>query len=162
MRRKPIGDYIHSTFFGIEDSLISTTGVVAGVALSTQNHKVILATGLIVIIVEASSMAASELIAEEAEEDIDKDHKASPAISAMLMFISYFLTGIVPIIPLVVFKLPEGIYFSILLAMIGLIILGGVKGKVTKKSISKSIAGVLIVGSIATTIGVLAGILLKI
>jgi hypothetical protein len=44
MKRKPPldRDYVRSSFFGIEDSLVSTTGLIAGVAVGTQDAKFVI------------------------------------------------------------------------------------------------------------------------
>ena len=60
MRRKRIdSDYVRSSFFGIEDSLVSTTGLIAGVAVGSQNAKYVILAGLVGIAVEAVSFGLS-------------------------------------------------------------------------------------------------------
>ena len=53
-------DYLRSIIFGFEDSLVSTTGVIAGVSIGTQDSKVILLAGAVAIAVEALSMGAGQ------------------------------------------------------------------------------------------------------
>lgn len=53
-------DYLRSSLFGIEDALISTTGAVVGIAVGSHNERFVLMAGLIIIMVEAISMTASE------------------------------------------------------------------------------------------------------
>lgn len=157
-----VGDYIHSSFFGIEDSLVSTTGVVAGIAISTSNKSFIIISGIIVIAVEAISMGASEFISEETEEEIEiQSAEAKPAVSGLIMFISYILAGIVPILPFVFLPIPTAIVWSVVAALVGLIILGIFKGELTHKSILRSSLEVLIIGGISAAIGIAVGIIFK-
>ncbi len=156
-------DYIHSAFFGVEDSLISTTGALAGIAIGSGNRSVILLTALVIIAVESTSMGASEFISEETEEEIEKlKLPANPKISGLLIFLSYVVAGLVPLAPYLFFAPTQAIPISVVLALVGLTILGIVKGKLTKLNPLKSAFEVLIIGGIATSIGIVVGIVFKV
>lgn len=71
-KRRFSADYIHSSFFGVEDSLVSTTGVLAGIAVAASSKEAILTTAFVVIAVESISMAASEFVSEETEEEVEE------------------------------------------------------------------------------------------
>ncbi len=155
-------DYIKSSVFGIEDSLVSTTGVIAGVAVASNDQKIVIVAGLVTIAVEAVSMAAGEFISEETEIEMAPKDKTSPIISGGIMFISYFVAGFIPLLPILLFPLPQSIYFSVIAALIGLFCLGLLKGKFTKKNLIKSGIQVAVVGGIATALGILVGIVFKV
>lgn len=155
-------DYVKSSVFGIEDSLVSTTGVIAGVAAASSNQQFVITAGLVAIAVEAVSMAAGEFISEEAEVELDPHNKANPVLSGTIMLFSYLLAGFVPLLPVLFFALPYSIYLSIFAAITGLFVLGMLKGQLTKKGILKSGLKVAIVGGIATTLGVIIGIIFKV
>ncbi|MDP4038692.1 MAG: VIT1/CCC1 transporter family protein [bacterium] len=159
----PFYDYIHSSVFGIEDSLVSTTGLIAGVAVASGDKNFVIMAGLIAIVVESASMAAGEFISEETEVDLSfGKRQTNPILSGLIMFISYFLAGFVPLLPIILFVLPLSLYFSIIAAAIGLFILGAIKGKLTRKSLVKSGIKVLIVGGIAAILGITVGIIFKV
>lgn len=156
-------DYIRSAFFGVEDSLISTTGALAGIAIGSGNKSVILLTGLVIIAVESTSMGASEFISEETEEEIEKlKLPANPKISGLLIFISYVIAGLVPLAPYLFLTPAQAMPVSITLALVGLAVLGVVKGKLTKLNTFKSALEVLVIGGIATSIGIVVGIVFKV
>ncbi len=162
-RRKIAPDYIHSSFFGIEDSLVSTTGALAGIAIGAGSKEVILMTALVIIAVESTSMGASEFISEETEEDIEKEKvAASPLISGLIIFISYVLAGIIPLAPYLLLPHLQAIPVSVALALLGLILLGLFKGKITHKSPIRSALEVFAIGGIAAAIGLIVGIIFKV
>lgn len=162
-RRRIAPDYIHSSFFGLEDSLVSTTGALAGIAIGAGSKEVILMTALVIIAVESTSMAASEFISEETEEDIEKQKiPASPLVSGLIIFVSYVVAGILPLVPYLFLPHLQAIPVSIGLALAGLTILGIFKGKITHKSPVRSAFEVLIIGGIAAGIGLAVGIIFKV
>ena len=156
-------DYIHSIFFGIEDSLVSTTGALAGIAIGSGNKELILVTALVIIAVESTSMGASEFLSEETEEDIEKEKMpANPKISGLLVFLAYVIAGLVPLFPYLILPHLEAIPFSIAAALVGMVILGIAKGKVSNKSPFRSALEVLIIGGIAAGIGIAVGLIFKV
>lgn len=156
-------DYIHSAFFGVEDSLISTTGALAGIAIGSGNRSVILLTALVIIAVESTSMGASEFVSEETEEEIEKlKLPANPKISGLLIFFSYVVAGLVPLAPYLFLTPAQAIPISVALALVGLTILGVVKGKLTKLNPLKSALEVLVIGGVATSIGIVVGVVFKV
>lgn len=162
-RKLPFVDYVHSSVFGIEDSLVSSTGLIAGVAVASGNKNFVILAGLVGIIVESTSMAAGEYISEETEIDLSNGRdKSNPILSGAIMFFSYFLAGFVPLLPIIFFKLPFSLYISITLAAVGLFLLGVIKGKITQRSLFKSGLKVLIIGGIAATVGIIVGIFFKV
>lgn len=162
-RKRISPDYIHSGFFGIEDSLVSTTGALAGIAIGAGSTEVILLTALVIIAVESTSMAASEFVSEETEEGLEKQkHPASPLVSGLIIFVSYVLAGLIPLAPYLFLPHITAIPVSIFLALIGLIILGIYKGKITHKSPTRSAIEVFLIGGVAAGIGLAVGLIFKV
>ena len=56
--RKFSAVYIRNFIFGVEDSLVSTAGLLSGIAATGMSRPAILLTGIVLIFVEAFSMAA--------------------------------------------------------------------------------------------------------
>ncbi len=165
MVKKINKEYLRSTLFGIEDSLVSTTGLIAGLSVGSGSKSVVTLAGIVAIIVEAVSMGASEYISTDAMEEMDKlkRHSEKPAIvSGFLMMTSYILAGLVPLLPIIFFDQDKALTVSIVLALIGLAILGYVKGKLVKTSPLKSALKILFVGGLATFVGVVAGRIFKV
>ena len=101
-------DYLRSGLFGIQDGLVSTTGVVVGISTGVEDKAIIILASLVAVTVEASSMAAGQYSSEKAVHQMDKTkkHTDSLIIGASIMFFGYLLGGIVPIIPTVLFNQP--------------------------------------------------------
>jgi len=155
-------NYVRSSFFGIEDSLVSTTGLIAGISVGTSDTKFILLAGFVAVAVEAVSMAAGEFLSEETEQDLSRrKRRSSPVIGGIIMLISYFLAGMIPILPIMFFPSTYAIYVSMAAALIGLFCLGLVKGSLTRKGVLRSGLQVFFVGGIAAAIGVVVGIVFR-
>jgi VIT1/CCC1 family predicted Fe2+/Mn2+ transporter len=165
-RKRPASDYVRSSFFGIEDSLVSTTGLIAGVAVGTQDPKLVILAGVVGVAVEAVSMAAGEFLSEETTQDLAGSSKGkkrtSPLLGGFIMLISYGLAGMVPLLPIMFVQGSMALPASMAAALVGLFLLGLVKGTITDKSPLRSGIEVLVVGGIAATIGIIVGVTLKI
>ena len=62
--------YFRNFIFGVEDSLVSTVGLLSGIAIADVPGHTIFLTGVVLIFVEAFSMAAGTFLSEySAEED---------------------------------------------------------------------------------------------
>lgn len=156
-------EYVRSVIFGIEDSLVSTTGLIAGLSVGA-DRKVVLLGGAVAIAIEALSMGAGEYLSDDAVQEIDKikRHSQGPLLSGLLMLVSYFLAGLVPLLPVVFFDYPGSLIFSIVFALIGLFLLGYVKGKLIHVSPIKGGLKILFVGGMAALLGVLVGLVFKV
>lgn len=158
-----VGDYVRSSFFGIEDSLVSTTGLIAGIAVATTDKQFIILAGLVAIAVEAISMAAGEFLSEETEHDMDDpgSRRTRPIVGGLIMLVSYAVAGLVPLLPVMLLPGKLAIVAAVVAALIGLFVLGYFKGQITQRSPLRSGFKVLIVGGLATLIGIVVGIVFK-
>lgn len=102
-------DYLRSGLFGIQDGLVSTTGVVVGISIGVEQKAIIILASLVAVTVEASSMAAGQYSSEKAVHQMDKTgkHTDSLVIGALIMFVAYLIGGLVPIIPTIIFNQPR-------------------------------------------------------
>ncbi len=155
-------DYIRSSIFGFEDSLVSTTGVVVGIATGTSNREFIVLAAFVTIAVEAISMTAGQFLSERTLHELNKtDHNDNLIVGSLVMFISYFLGGLIPLLPILI--LPAiSILPILLLAFLGLFVLGYAKGQIVKVAPTRSAFEMLVIGGFATLIGVVSGYFLKI
>lgn len=56
---------IREIVFGLEDSLVSTIGVVAGIAAGTGNQQIVILSGIVLVVVEALSMSAGSFLSSQ-------------------------------------------------------------------------------------------------
>jgi len=161
--RKVQKEYLQSAMFGFNDALVSTTGVIVGVSTGTSNKDVVILAGVVTILVEALSMGAGQYSSSKSAHQLDKtDAFKVPLISGVIMFVSYFMAGLVPLLPILLFPMEYSRDVAIVAALIGLFILGYLKGKVVKVSPTKSALEILIIGGIATAVGIVVGNILAV
>lgn len=157
-------DYFRSVMFGLQDGLVSTTGVVVGISAGVSDSAIIILASFVAISVEASSMAAGEYSSEKAVHQMDKRHRHRDdlIIGALLMFASYFLAGLVPILPFIIFPIGIARVVSIVAALLSLFAVGYFKGKIVKDEALRSAVEMFVIGGLATAIGLLVGTFLKV
>lgn len=157
-------DYFRSVMFGLQDGLVSTTGVVVGISAGVSDPAIIIMASFVAISVEASSMAAGEYSSEKAVHELDKRHrhKDDLLMGALLMFVSYFVAGMVPILPFLILPVDIARVVSVAAALVSLFVVGYLKGKIVKEIAFRSAAEMLTIGGLATAIGLLVGTFLKV
>ncbi len=68
-----MGDFFRSRLrdavFGTQDGLISTLGALTGIAAGTQDGRVVVLAGLVIIVVESLSMAAGSYLSSESQRE---------------------------------------------------------------------------------------------
>lgn len=152
---KAIKDNIRTVIFGIEDSLVSTTGVVVGLIAAGSPESVILTAGLITIVVEATSMGAGEFISND-----DNPEKDEAAIKkGLLMLFSYLAAGLWVLIPL--FLGARDNLPIISFTFISLFALGFWRGKILGGKKIKYAIRTLIIGGVACGFGIAIGLLFR-
>jgi len=68
--RGPLFDSIRELIFGLEDGMVSTLGVIVGVAAGTGQRSVVILTGFVVVAVEALSMAAGSYLSNKSDQEL--------------------------------------------------------------------------------------------
>lgn len=159
---KVVGGSLRELIFGMEDGLVSTLGVITGIATGTEDKKVVILSGLILILVESLSMAAGTYLSNKAERDQEKlakfkDHHLSPDIGMLVMGITYIIGGAVPLVPYLFLPIGLALPLSIVLTLITLFGVGYFKGKVTKTARVCSGLEMVVVSATAAVFGYLIG-----
>lgn len=157
-------NYVRSSIFGLEDALVSTTGVVVGISAAGVPKEYVLLASLVTVAVEAISMGAAEYLSEESVDELKAKSYTHPKLilGAIIMFVSYFLSGMVPILPVFFFSGAQIIIMSLVFALVSLFIVGFLKGRIIHYHPIRSAMEMLVLGGIATLAGVIVGVLLKI
>ncbi len=157
-------DYLRSLMFGLQDGIVSTTGVVVGISIGVSDKAIIVLAALVAVMVEASSMAAGQYSSEKAVHQMDKtgSHTDNLYIGALIMFIAYLIGGSFSVVPIIIFDQPVARIIAIGSAFTGLFIIGYIKGYLVEHKPLRSAIELFIIGSIATTVGVVIGYLFKV
>jgi VIT1/CCC1 family predicted Fe2+/Mn2+ transporter len=164
MINKIFSHFAQTVIFGIEDSLVSTVGLLSGIIIGGVDRKTAILTGIVLIFVEAISMAAGSFLSEASAEEIKNNGEDKKVIShsmkhGALMFFSYFIAGFIPLFPYIVPTISNPLEISIIASLAALFILGITAGKAASISAWKIGLRMLIVGGLAIIIGVLAGVI---
>ncbi len=152
--------YLRNFIFGIEDSLVSTVGLLAGVAVADLTSREILTTGLVLIFVEGFSMGIGSFLTEETTEEMaGQKVKTKEAVKGgIVMLLSYCLAGILPLGPYMFLTGEIAVLFSVILSLIGLVALGlGTSMYYHHKHPWLRGLKMLVLGGSATLIGMLVG-----
>ncbi|TSC55746.1 MAG: hypothetical protein G01um101418_793 [Parcubacteria group bacterium Gr01-1014_18] len=152
--------FIRNFIFGVEDSLVSTVGLLSGIAWAGVARETVFLTGVVLVLVEAFSMAVGSFLTEHsAEEYIHGTAVPSrmPIWGGMIMFISYFISGFIPLSPYIFLSIPQAFPLSIILSLLSLFILGVLGARFARTSWVKSGLRMFLVGGAAIFVGVLAG-----
>ena len=159
--RRPQTDYVRSVMFGLEDGLVSTTGATVGVAAGTRDADVVLLAGVVVLAVEALSMAAGQFLSERTVHQVEPWHRDSLAVGTVLMFTAYIAAGLVPLAPVLLMRSMSSVVVGAALAFPALFLLGWTKGRVVGVAPRRSGIEVLIVGGVAAAIGMAVGVFME-
>lgn len=110
---------VRNMTFGIQDSIISTTGVLLGVAAAKFKTREIIITGLILIIVEALSMSYGTFLSDEnfMKKSNEKYTIEQIIKYSLIMFVSYAIVGLILLAPFA-FQWRYASSITILFAMI--------------------------------------------
>lgn len=155
---------IRTIVFGVEDSLVSTLGVLAGVSIGGFERHAIILSGLVLIFVEAFSMGVGSFLSEESAEEFEQKKTVSPLRSlhaGATMFVSYFVAGSIPLGPYMLLPASSAFFTSIICSLAALFALGFFSGTESHVNPFKTGARMLLVGGSAMAIGIAIGSLLK-
>ena len=147
--------------FGVEDSLVSSVGVLSGIAIAGTELKTIILAGVVLIFVEAFSMGVGSLLADNTEREFksgtDTPLKRS-VMPSIVMFFSYFFAGFIPLAPYLILPVQQALGASIVLALAALFILGFIAGSLSKTRVMRQGIEMLIIGGVAVLLGVGVGL----
>ncbi|MDO8575031.1 MAG: VIT1/CCC1 transporter family protein [bacterium] len=156
-----LAEYLRAFVFGVEDSLASTVGLLSGIAIAGVARETILLTGVILILVEAFSMAMGDFLSEYSSESYMRQAEVSSHrsfIAALIMFFSYLLSGLIPLFPYFILASESAVWLSICLSLLALFSLGIVGAKISNINALRSGFRMFLVGGAAIFVGIFVGI----
>ena len=159
MRPRP-SSIVRNFIFGVEDSLVSTVGLLSGIAITGVSRNYVILTGAVLIFVEAFSMAVGSVLSEHSAEEYERHKEISIRNSAkggLIMFFSYFISGFIPLSPYVFLQNNNALAVSIAFSITALGLLGIFSGKISGTSIFANMLKMVILGGVAIIVGVVVG-----
>lgn len=156
--------YFRNFTFGVEDSLVSTVGLLSGIAVADVPKTTILLTGIILLLVEGLSMAVGSFLTEYSVEEYTHQ-KEKPMkrniVSGVIMFFSYFLSGFIPLSPYIFWPVNTALGISVTFSVVCLFLLGVFGAKMSGTSVFKDGFRMALIGGAAIVVGMLTGNLLS-
>ena len=156
---------LRNFIFGVEDSLVSTVGLLSGIAITEVSRNYVILTGVVLIFVEAFSMAMGSILSEHSANEYEKQKEISIKGSVkggLIMFSSYFVSGFIPLSPYIFLRNNSAFSVSIALSIVALGLLGVFSGKISKTSIFSNVLKMVLLGGVAIVVGVVVGNLVNI
>ncbi len=164
------GPFIRDIVFGVHDALLTNIGIVTGFVAALQDTRLIILTVIIDVIVSAFAMSFGTYLSRTSESDYLKgqldreehetmqDILANPIIAAVVMWVTYVVTGMIPLLPFF-FNLPsvEALRIAIVLSLVVFLAVGAFKGVVTGTSPWRGGLQFFAFGSVAAVIGYVIG-----
>lgn len=158
--QKSKSEFVRNFVFGVEDSLVSTVGLLSGIAVAGVDKPTIIMTGMVLILVEAFSMGAGAWLSEHSVEEYE-EHKEVPVLrtvrSAIIMFVSYVFAGLIPLLPYALTESRTAFILSIMLSLLSLFLLGVFNAHMIRTRTIKEGLITLMIGGAAVLVGVIVG-----
>lgn len=155
--------YVRNAVFGVEDSLVSTVGLLSGIVAGGVERGTIVLTGVVLILVEAFSMAVGSFLSEESAEEYVLHREVSdrkPFAAAVVIFFSYLVSGLIPLSPYMIFG-QNAFGISIAASLAALFLLGILSAKAFHIRVFRNGLRTFMIGGLAVLAGVLVGKALK-
>jgi VIT1/CCC1 family predicted Fe2+/Mn2+ transporter len=152
--------YFRNFIFGVEDSLVSTVGLLSGIAIADVPRATIFLSGMVLIFVEAFSMGVGSFLSETSGDEVvhKKEQTGHPTIRAgVIMFFSYFLAGFIPLAPYVFAEVKNAFPISVIMSLVTLFILGLISAKFSTRAYWKTGLRMFLIGGLAIGLGILVG-----
>lgn len=150
--------------FGVEDSLVSTVGLLSGVGAAGTERHIIILSGVVLIFVEAFSMGVGSLLSDNSAKELGsgKEELLSRSFAgSVIMFTSYFVSGFIPLAPYIFLYGKYAFTVSIAASLAALFALGYFAGRVSKISAFRQGLQMLLLGGTAILLGVVVGVLIN-
>ncbi len=157
--------YLRTVVFGVNDSLVSTVGFLAGISVAGVPRATIILTGVIYALVEAFSMAMGDFLSEESAEEYESksDVNDRPSVLAgIFMFLSSVLAALIPLMPYLLFSGVTALFVSAAASITGLFIVGMLSARFSRLPVVWRGARMALLGGAAILMGVAAGLLMPV
>lgn len=154
--------FLRDAVFASTDGLVTTFAVASGSMGAGLSNKIIVILGLANLIADGISMALGIFLGAKSEVEMEKKmhnghwKQDAPFMQGILTFISFVLSGFIPLIPFV-FKYDNAVAYSVLYVFITLIVIGVLKSLVVKKPVVKAVFEMVVVGGLAASAAYFVG-----
>lgn len=152
---------IRNFIFGAEDSLVSTVGLLSGIAIAGVDRPTIILTGAVLICVEAFSMGVGSYLSESITHSDSKTERRTSVEAALVMLVSYLIVGLIPLAPYFFLNGRDGLLWSVIISLFGLLVLGIVGSRLSGTSVRRNTLRMIILGGCAIAIGIAVSLFIQ-
>lgn len=155
-------EYFMALLGGLEGGMATTTAIVTGLVITTDQRDLVVATAVISFMVQGFNSAVGRFSSEHTDDEIDhieswKGYR-KPVYNALLQFTSHILVSLLVILPIVfVGNLFDAVMWTIGITLVTLFSIGLYKGYVLKLHPFRDGAEQLILGALVIAVGIVAG-----
>ena len=156
--------FFRNFVFGVEDGLVSTVGMLSGIASTALPQKDVVVAGTVLIFVEGFAMGVGTFLSESSAADFMKRGVTRRGTSigyGVVMFFSYLLAGFLILAPYLFLEKRVAFYLSIGLALTALLALGIVGARVARIKWLRNSLRMLLIGGGAIVLGIVVGRLVE-
>jgi VIT1/CCC1 family predicted Fe2+/Mn2+ transporter len=158
---------VRAGVFGVQDGIVSTFGLVMGVAGAQVSPEAVLIAGVAGAFSGAVSMGAGEYVSVKVQREmlaargtVDEDGNVSPHRAAAANSGLFVLGAAFPLVPFLVLVGVPAVVLSTTLSILALFVTGALLTRLTRRSPWVSGARMLVIGGGAGVLGYLVGSLL--
>ncbi len=150
---RTIKHYIRDIIYGANDGIITTFAIMAGVVGANLSPSIIVIMGFANLFADGFSMAISNYQAIESEGDARGSRAVHPLGSAVVTFLSFFIAGLIPLLPYLILPRGTDMFVPVLTATgIALFIIGALRASFARKHFIRTGVETMFVGALAATI----------
>ncbi len=153
--------FIRNFVFGAEDSLVSTVGLLSGVAIAGVARPTLVLTGVVLIFVEAFSMGIGSYLSEAITHDENHGERRISMDAAFIMLGSYIVAGLIPLLPYFFWEGITGLSISISCSLLALALLGIISSRLSRTNVRRNTVRMILLGGSAIAVGIIVSFFVK-
>lgn len=158
-------DYFLALLGGLEGGLATTTAIVVGLSITTEQRELIVTTAVISFMVQAFNSSVGRFSAEHTDDEIDHIESwrcyRKPAYNALLQFTSHIAVSLFVILPIVFMSdLFAAVVWTIIITLGLLFFIGLYKGVLLESHPARDGFELFLLGALVVSVGMIAGFIL--
>lgn len=157
-------EYFESILSGSESGTSTTTAIVLGLVATSQSLQTVVTAAGITLFIQAFNAASSRYSALRTATEIDGIDEYQPhipAIGSVLQFCFHMLFGLLPLMPILILSIGNGIIYTVMVAVASLILVAAYKVRYIKKHAWQDGVELVLLGVLVMLVGLLAGLSLE-
>ena len=158
-------DYFLALLSGLEGGLATTTAIVVGLSITTEQRELIVTTAVISFMVQAFNSSVGRFSAAHTDDEIDRIASwrgyRKPAYNALLQFTSHIGVSLLVILPIVFMAdLFAAVAWTIVITLGLLFFVGSYKGFMIESHPLRDGLELFLLGALVVSVGMIAGFIL--